>query len=80
MQEKKHILKKAELALDEIRPYLEADGGNIEVVGITKDMQLKVRLLGACSTCEVSMQTLKNGVESTIKRSVPEITDVIEVE
>lgn len=79
MKDKNHILKKVELALDEIRPYLEADGGNIEVVGITKDMQLEVRLLGACSTCEVSMQTLKNGVESTIKKSVPEIIDVIEV-
>ncbi len=80
MKDKNNIIKKVELALDEIRPYLEDDGGNIEVVGITKEMQLQVRLLGACSTCEVSLQTLKNGVETTIRKSVPEITSVVEVE
>tara|TARA_B100001540_G_C15814671_1_gene646483 strand:+ start:1865 stop:2107 length:243 start_codon:yes stop_codon:yes gene_type:complete len=80
VKDKNNIIKKVELALDEIRPYLEDDGGNIEVVGITKEMQLQVRLLGACSTCEVSLQTLKNGVETTIRKSVPEITSVVEVE
>ena len=80
MKDKNNIIKKVELALDEIRPYLEDDGGNIEVVDITKEMQLQVRLLGACSTCEVSLQTLKNGVETTIRKSVPEITSVVEVE
>ena len=80
MKDKNNIIKKVELALDEIRPYLEDDGGNIEVVGITKEMQLQVRLLGACSTCEVSLQTLKNGVETTIRKSVPEIASVVEVE
>jgi len=80
VKDKNNIIKKVELALDEIRPYLEDDGGNIEVVGITKEMQLQVRLLGACSTCEVSLQTLKNGIETTIRKSVPEITSVVEVE
>ena len=75
----KIILDKIENALNEIRPYLEADGGDIKLVEITDDWKVKVKLLGACGTCDISMMTLKNGVEDVIKRAVPEVKEVLEV-
>ena len=73
------ILNKIDRALDEIRPYLEADGGDINLVEVTDDFVVKVKLIGACSSCNISMQTLKNGVEIVVKRAVPEIKKVIEI-
>jgi len=73
------ILNKIEKALDEIRPYLEADGGDINLVEVTDEFVVKVKLVGACSSCNISMQTLKNGVEIVVKRAVPEVKEVIEV-
>lgn len=67
-----------EIALQEIRPYLEADGGNISLVEITEDT-VRVQLEGACLGCSVNQMTLKNGVEATIKRYAPQIKRVIEV-
>jgi len=67
-----------ENALQEIRPYLEADGGNISLVEIT-DETVSVQLEGACLGCSVNQMTLKNGVEATIKRHAPQIKRVIEV-
>ena len=75
----KTILGKIELALDEIRPYLEADGGDIRLIEVTDDMVVKVKLLGACSSCNVSMMTMKSGVEQAVKRAVPEIKEVIDI-
>ena len=75
----KRIINKVEAALDEIRPYLRTDGGDISLVEITDDYTVKVKLMGACETCHVSMMTLKNGVETAIKRAVPKIKEVIEV-
>ena len=75
----KTILDKIENALNEIRPYLEADGGDIKLIEITDDWTVKVKLLGACGTCDISMMTLKNGVEEVIKRAVPEVKEVLEV-
>lgn len=69
-----NILARVEAALDSIRPYLKADGGNIEVVDITEDKVLKVRLLGNCESCPMSFMTMKAGVEEAIKKHVPEIT------
>jgi len=68
--------KKVEDALDTIRPYLEADGGNVSVIEITSDQILKLELTGACKTCNMSHMTMKAGIEETIKRSVPEIKGV----
>lgn len=65
-----------ELALDTIRPYLEADGGNVKVIDLTEDMVLKLELLGACSSCPMSTMTLKAGVEEAIKKAIPEILKV----
>ncbi|WP_158861238.1 NifU family protein [Lunatibacter salilacus] len=65
-----------ESALDTIRPYLEADGGNVKVIDLTEDMVLKLELLGACSSCPMSTMTLKAGVEEAIKKAIPEILKV----
>lgn len=75
----KKIIEKIEGALSIIRPYLEDDGGDIVLVEVTDDMIVKVKLIGACQTCNVSMMTLKNGVEVAIKRAVPEVKEVIDV-
>ena len=75
----KKVLSKIEGALDEIRPYLEADEGDIRLIEVTDDMVVKVKLLGACSDCNVSMMTMKSGVEQAIKRAVPDIKEVIDI-
>ena len=67
-----------EKALTEIRPFLNSDGGDIELVAV-EDNIVKVRLTGACIACSVNQMTLKSGVEMTIKKYVPEIIQVINV-
>ena len=74
-----NIINKIEEALKKIRPYLEADGGDISLVEVTEDMVVKVKLMGACSSCNVSMMTLKNGVEVAIKNALPAVKEVIDV-
>lgn len=73
------LLKRVEESLDQVRPYLKVDGGNIEVVEITEDNILKVRLLGACENCNMSYTTMKAGIEETIKKSIPEIKEIIAI-
>ncbi|WP_194975666.1 NifU family protein [Aquiflexum lacus] len=70
------LIDRVELALDGIRPYLEADGGNVKIVEITEDLVLKLELTGTCSSCPMSTMTLKAGVEEAVKRAVPEIIKV----
>jgi len=67
-------------ALDEIRPFLASDGGDISLVGIENDEVVKVQLHGACVACSVNQMTLKTGVEMTIKNHAPQIQEVISVE
>ncbi len=74
----KNIFKEVEKALDEVRPFLKADGGGVELVDIV-DNVVKVRLTGSCSDCNISMQTLKNGIETSIKNTIPLITKVIAI-
>ncbi|GAA5028883.1 NifU family protein [Marivirga lumbricoides] len=69
------IIERVEKALDSIRPYLEADGGNVKVLDVN-DGVLRLELLGACGSCPMSTMTLKAGVEEAVKRAVPEITSV----
>ena len=69
-----------EKALDEIRPFLESDGGNISLVSIEDDKLVKVQLEGACVGCSVNQMTLKSGVEMTIKKYAPQIESVINIE
>jgi Fe-S cluster biogenesis protein NfuA len=68
--------ERVERALDSIRPFLEADGGNVKVVELTPDMVLRLELTGTCSSCPMSTMTLKAGVEEAIKRDIPEIIKV----
>ena len=67
---------RVEKALDTIRPYLEADGGNVKILEITEDKIVKLELLGACGSCRMSTMTLKAGVEEAIMKAVPEIIGV----
>ena len=73
------IIDKIEDSLVEIRPFLEADGGDINFVELTDDWVVKVKLIGACSSCSISMMTLKNGVEMAIKRAVPKVKEVLDI-
>jgi Fe-S cluster biogenesis protein NfuA len=73
------FLARIEKALDQIRPYLEADGGNVKVLELTEEMVLKLELLGACGACSMSTMTMKAGIEQAIKREVPEIQSVIAI-
>lgn len=73
------IKKRIEAALDKIRPYLIADGGNIELVDVSEDMVVKVQLTGACNGCPFSMQTMKAGVEMAVKNEVPEVKEVLNI-
>ncbi len=72
----KKILDKVESALQTMRPFLEADGGDMELVEVTDNFIAKVKLLGACSSCHMSTMTLKAGIEEAVKRAVPEIIAV----
>lgn len=69
--------EKVEKALNKVRPALQADGGDVELVDVTEDGIVKVRLTGACGGCPMSQMTLKMGIEKAIKAEVPEIKEVI---
>ena len=73
------LKKKVELALNEIRPFLLSDGGDISLLSIEKNI-VKVQLMGNCVSCTVNQMTLKNGVEMTIKKHAPQIKEVISVD
>lgn len=70
------IFDRVEEALKTIRPYLEADGGDVELIEVINGNTAVLELKGACSTCSMSHMTMKSGIEETIKRAVPEITIV----
>ena len=72
-------LKNVEKALDEIRPFLISDGGNIKLLSIEASV-VKVQLEGACTGCSVNQMTLKNGVEATIKKYAPQIEQVVNID
>ena len=74
--DKIEITRKVELALDQLRPFLHADGGDMELVDITDEGIVQVKLLGACSECSMSMMTLKAGLEDAVKKAAPEILSV----
>jgi Fe-S cluster biogenesis protein NfuA len=71
---------KVEDALNEIRPFLQSDGGDISLLSIDDDTVVRVQLQGACVGCTVNQMTLKSGVEMTIKKHAPQIEKVINVE
>lgn len=73
------LMHRAEQALEMIRPFLAADGGNIAVVDINDDMELLVMMTGSCDTCQMKDSTLKGGVEGTILSAIPEIKRVVSI-
>jgi len=70
------LIGKVKNVIDQIRPYLEADGGNIQFVNLTSDNVVNVELQGACKSCPMSLMTLKSGVEDAMKKAIPEIKSV----
>ena len=77
--EKEAIIKKVKNVLLQIEPYLKADGGGVEFVRLDDDMTVWVKLTGHCANCPHSSQTLKNGIEKTMKSVIPEIKSVEKV-
>ncbi|HPR58933.1 MAG TPA: NifU family protein [Bacteroidales bacterium] len=73
---KEELTRKVKNVIDQIRPYLQNDGGDIEFIELTDNNIVNVRLLGACGSCPYSTMTLKNGVENAMKRAIPEIRSV----
>ena len=76
MSDHENLLQRVEEALDTIRPYLLADAGNVSIVEITEEKVLKIKLLGSCESCPISIMTLKAGIEQAVKKAVPEIKAV----
>ena len=68
--------ERVQAAIDKIRPMLKADGGDVELIGVSHDGIVQVRLQGACAGCPMSQMTLKNGIERVIKQEVPEVKTV----
>jgi Fe-S cluster biogenesis protein NfuA len=79
IKEQKMLKESVETALEEIRPALRADGGDVELVEVTADGVVKVKLTGACHGCPMGTQTLKMGIETHLKQKLPEITEVLGV-
>jgi len=78
-KEKDTLKERVESALKKIRPSLQAEGGNVELVEVTPDRIVKVKLKGACFGCPMSQMTLKIGIGRMLKQEVPEVKDVVEV-
>ncbi len=76
---KKELEQKIEIALNSMRPFLRADGGDVELVNVTSDMEVQLRLIGNCSSCEMSHMTMKAGIENGLKSAIPQITSVVAV-
>ena len=80
MMTSEEVRYNVERALEEIRPFLKNDGGDISLISIEDDRLVKVQLQGACVGCSVNTMTLKSGVEMTIKRYAPQIEKVLNIE
>lgn len=72
--------EKVLLAIEQIRPFLHADGGDVELVEVSENNTVKVRLTGSCKDCSMKESTMKGGIEESIKKAVPEISAVLAVE
>ncbi len=79
MLKNQNILKHIEQALDNVRPYLKSDGGDVEFIELTKDMIVKIQFKGACEHCKINFMTLENGIEREIKQLVPDIKRVVSI-
>ncbi len=79
IQNKNELEQKVNNVIDQVRPYLQADGGDIQLLEVTEDFTVNVKLVGACGSCAFSTMTLKNGVEATLKKVLPQIKEVVAV-
>jgi Fe-S cluster biogenesis protein NfuA len=70
---------KIEIALNSMRPFLQADGGDVELVDVTPDMDVRLRLTGNCSSCEMSHMTMRAGIENGLRNAIPQIRSVVAV-
>lgn len=71
------LQEKVQKAIQDVRPSLQADGGDIELINVSESGEVKVRLTGACNGCPMAQVTLKDGVERYLKKAVPEVTSVV---
>ncbi len=76
MKDKQHLLNRIEDALSSIRPHLQVDGGDVELVELTDDMRVKIKWLGMCESCNMSSMTLRAGIQEAIRGNVPEVVGV----
>jgi len=79
MLKKQATLNYIEQALDNVRPYLRSDGGDVRFIELTKDMIVKIQFMGACEHCTVNFMTLEHGIEREIKQLVPDIKEVVSI-
>ncbi len=79
IDEHKLLIDKVQIALESIRPFLQRDGGDVELVDVTTEKEVKIKLLGTCASCNMSGMTMKNGIEESVKRAVPEVRSIEEV-
>jgi Fe-S cluster biogenesis protein NfuA len=77
IENKDLLLKRIDAALNDIRPFLQVDGGNVEVIDVTDDMTVQIKWLGMCENCSMSAMTMKAGIEQAIKSRMPEIKSVV---
>ena len=79
IKDKAKLIKEVDSALDDIRPHLAVDGGNIEVVDITDDMTVHIKWLGNCEGCNMTAMTMRAGIQETLKNKVPKIKNVVAI-
>ena len=77
--ERETLIQRVDTALDSVRPHLKVDGGNVEVVDVTDDLMVKVKWLGNCQSCSMSVMTMKAGLEMALRSQMPEINGVMAI-
>ena len=77
--EKKELIQRVDAALDDVRPHLAVDGGDVEVVDVTDSHVVKIKWLGTCKDCTMSAMTMKAGIEQAIKGKIPEVSGIVAV-
>lgn len=73
------IIEKIQTALNSIRPFLLADGGDVELVNVTDDLEVQIKLLGNCCNCGMKMMTMKAGIEEGLRNAIPSIKSVVDI-
>ena len=77
--DKEQLIDKINTAIEKVRPYLRADGGDVEFIELTDDLVVKVKLTGACNGCPFSMMTLKAGIEEAVRKEIPDLKELVAV-